>query len=418
MEPELALDWRIPERSVDSDARNFLRAYRELGRDSLSVALDRFWMMADPLYIVPGNDRMTAHYARWTVATLKDGARNPYRLRWGRDLEELTVRNGWEVGWERSFGSIPGSLNTVTGHQDNEARDYMPLGRALEAPAMANFADLAVRRNRPRSLYQPPYAPVLLPMEGQLAVFPRGNRMMLVATYFLPEDTTFHVNHDHPRPWLEPGDQSGMDDQIGLFAVPVEGRRTLSEGRTGRTGGGLLLDMPAGSYVVSAESWSPERRRAGRLRRGLDFNPVPEGIATLSDLLLLESDGSAPRSLEEAVPSALPRAEIPIGTNLGIAWEVSGLGFRPEIFQFEVSVDKTDRNIFRRVGEFFGLAKRSASLAVLWEEPGPDEPVQHFRHLDLNLPDLDPGRYEVTVTLKTPGRSDTVSTRDFVVVDN
>ena len=67
---------------------------------------------------------------------------------------------GWEVGWERSFGSTPGSSNTVTGHQQNEARDYMPTGRALGAPGLADFTDLAVGRERPRSLYQPPYAPV------------------------------------------------------------------------------------------------------------------------------------------------------------------------------------------------------------------------------------------------------------------
>ena len=418
MEPGVAVNWRIPDRAVDSEARNFLRRYQNLGDDSLAVGLNRLWMMADPLYIVPGNDRLTAHYARWTVATLKDGARNPYRLRWGRDLEELTVRNGWEVGWERSFGSTPGNSNTVTGHQDNEARDYMPTGRALGAPGLADFTDFAVGRERPRSLYQPPYAPVFLPMEGQLAVFPRGNRTLLVATYFLPEDTTFHANHDHPRPWLEPGDQSEMDDQIGLFAVAVGSEHTVRKGRTGQTQGALVLDVPTGSYIISAESWSPARRRAGRFRIGLDLDPVPEDIATLSDLLLLESDGSTPQSLEEAASTALARAEIPIGANLGIAWEVSGLGFRPEIFQFEVSVDKTDRSIFRRVGEFFGLAEQSASLALSWEEPGPDQPAQHFRHLDLDLPDLDSGRYEVTLTLKTPGRSDTVSIRTFSVVED
>ena len=51
MEPGVAVNWRIPDRAVDSEARNFLRRYQNLGDDSLAVGLNRLWMMADPLYL-------------------------------------------------------------------------------------------------------------------------------------------------------------------------------------------------------------------------------------------------------------------------------------------------------------------------------------------------------------------------------
>ena len=178
-----------------------------------------------------------------------------------------------------------------------------------------------------------------------------------------------------------------------------------------------MLEVPPGSYIVSAESWSPELRRAGRLRVGVETRGALEDVATLSDILLLGLRGSPPSSLSEAVAQALPMAVVGTEEGLAIAWEVLGLGFRPETFQFEVSVEKTDRSVFRRVGEFFGFTERPATLALSWEEAGPDRPTHHFRHLDLDLPELDPGRYEVTLVLRTTGRSDAVTRTAFRVVE-
>lgn len=415
MDPELALEWRVPDRAVDSDGRAILAAAVTAADETLQSILDRLWWLSDPLYLVEGNDRMTAHYARWTVATLKDGARNPYRLSWGRDLEELTVRHGWEIGWERSWASTPGSRSDITGHKDPEGRDYLPSGRALADPTTASASDLVADRRRPRSLYAPSYAPVLLPMDGQLALFPRSDRIAIVATHFLPVDTTYHAEHDHPRPWMDAGDQVGLADRIGLFAVPVDRGTRAAEQRLGSTEGALMVEVPAGAWVVSAESWSPERRRAGRLRIGFDRAPVPLDVATLSDLLLLSPTAVAPSSLDEALPHALGVPEIDAGQGLAIAWEVAGLGLRPETLQFAVAVERVDRGLLRRIGEVLRLATQPVSVALSWEEPGPDRPAQHFRHLDLALPPLDPGAYVVTLTLRTAGRGDVVSRRTFRV---
>ena len=418
MDPALARDWRVPERAVDRDARGRLRDSEKVGPDSLTTTLARLWTFADPLFLVDGNDRLTEHYARWTVSTLKEDARNPYGIRWGDDLEELTVRHGWEVGWERSMSTLTVGREGAVGHKHPEGRDYMPAGRALRDPAAATTADLTAGRREPRSLYAPDYAPVLLPAEADVAVFPRGSRSVLIATPYLPDDTTFHATHEHPKPWLDPGDQAGMPDQIGLFAIPVAGGELAVARATGSSEGTLMLDVPAGEYLVSAESWSPERRRAGRVRLGLRLARTPEDVATASDLLLLRGGTATPASLEQVLPLALPRPRIRPGDALAVAWEISGLGFRPETLEYALSVERTDRGVFRRIGELFGLADRSRPVSLAWQEPAPDHPTHQFRYLDLDLPPLVPGRYEITLTLSTAVRSDVVVTKTFEVIED
>lgn len=418
MDPDVSASWRVPERAVDRDAREGIRDARDAGADSLTSALATLWALADPLYLVEGNDRLTAHYARHTVAALKREARNPYGLSWAEDLEELTVRHGWEVGWERARSSLAPRADGAVGHKHPEGRDYLPSGRALSDPASAGVSDLAVRTREPRSLYAPPYAPVLLPMESVVSVFPRRDGAVVVATAWMPEDSSFHARHTHPRPWMEPGEQAGAPDRIGLFAMSPGDGALVGRIEQAVPEGVLALEVASGDWVVSVESWSPEARRAGRSRFGLRARPPTEDVATLSDLLLLRGREGEPAALDEALPLALIRARVGVGAPLAIGWEVSGLGFREELLEYAVSVERTDRGFFRRIGQIFGLGERPRPLALSWREPGPDAPGHRFRFLDLDLPRLEPGKYEIVLVLRTSGRSDARVTRAFEVTDD
>jgi hypothetical protein len=259
---------------------------------------------------------------------------------------------------------------------------------------------------------------VLLPVESQLAVFPREDGARVVATAYLPADTTFHAEHDHPRPWLEAGEQADEPDRIGLFAIPEGGADPMAEAEGDGVQGALVLDLAPGEYVLSAESWSPARRTAGRYRRGLVITAVTPDVATVSDLLLLRGGQGEPASLEEALPLAAVRTEIGSDERIAVAWEISGLGFRSETLEYAVSVHRTDRNVLRRLGDFLGLTDRPQPLSLSWHEAAPEEPRTQFRHLDLDLPPLDAGHYRITLTLRSQGRSDVVVTRDFEVVDS
>lgn len=179
--------------------------------------------------------------------------------------------------------------------------------------------------------------------------------------------------------------------------------------------GPLMLTVPTGAYVLSAEVWSPERRRAGRLRTGLPSRAAPADVATLSDLLLLRPLAREPTSLEEVLDAALTRPEIRPGQSFAVAWEVVGLGFRPEELSFEVSVERSGVSVLRRIGQFLRIADRPQPLVLSWTEPGPERPTHHFRYLDLELPVLDEGAYEIRLVLRTAARSEAVSTRRFEV---
>lgn len=474
MDGEKARRWRIPRWPVDGGVRDLLEEAEErmtvaaegragpedepAGADprvpaAIEEILQRLWTLADPLWLVEGNDRLTAHYARWTFTEIRDDARNPFRLAWGDDLSQLTVRHGWQVGWERRPARDYLSRDGVLGHNHPMGRDFIPPGEVVRDPVSAGPDDLNPGAGRTRSLHAPPYAPVLLPMDGQVAVFPRGRTMAVVATHFLPPDTTFHAHHRHPLPWLEPGDQVDMVDRTGLFALRVgvadtaavadgsadlpdsvtEGPVRLGAARRSPSGaepppirgvrrlhgpdGASLLELPTGDYVVSAESWSPSRRRAGRLRTGIGARPAPPDVATLSDVLLLRPAEREPETLEGALDLALPRASLYPGEPFAIGWEVAGLGFRPETLVFEVSVERAGRSVLGRIGDFLGVTDPPRPLVLSWEEPGPTEPGHAFHYLELDLPELDEGEYEIRLVLKTAGRSEAVSTTRFEVAD-
>ena len=416
MEPEQSTRWRRPRWPVDSDLRDLIEDVED-DAAAAQALIALMWRLADPLYLAEGNDRLTAHYARWTSAELRARARNPFRLSWSEDLDQLTVRHGWEMGWERSVSPGFGSVDQVVGHKHPEGRDYMPPGDVLEDLAGAEERDLRADRRRPRSLYAPTYAPVLLPMEGQVALFPRGERTAIVATHFLPDDTTYHADHAHPLPWMEYGAHEEESDRIGVFALFPDRDDVVGVEAVGTTDGALLLEVPSGDVVVSAESWSPSRRRAGRVRVGRAARRAPEDIATLSDVLFLEPASDEPETLEQAVGSALPRASLQAGQAFAIGWEVAGLGFRPETLRFEVSVERTDRSVFSRIGGFLRITGRPSPLTLSWEEPGPAEPGHEFHYLALDLPPLDPGRYEIRLVLRTRDRSDAQTAGVFEIAE-
>ena len=206
-----------------------------------------------------------------------------------------------------------------------------------------------------------------------------------------------------------------MLDRAGIFLVPLDGARIKSAQVMGHTEGALSLEVPSGSYVLSIETWNPRKRRAGRLRMGFESQPVPEDVASLSDILMLRPSSKEPEVLAAALPQALKKAEILTGQTFAIAWEVSGLGFRSETLLFEVSVSPINRGVLRQIGEFLRITKPARPLRLSWEESGPLSPGPLFRYLNLDLPNLKAGEYEVRMVLKTVGRADAVSARVFSV---
>jgi hypothetical protein len=412
MDPEEAARWREPERVLHDGVGDVVGDAPEAEREALWA---RLWTLADPSYLVPGNDRKTEHYARWTVAGIRKDARNPYQIRWGRDLEQLLVRFGWEVGWERVRGTRLGD-DGVVGHQHPAGREYMPGEAAMRDPAAATRDDFQPGWERPRGLYTPAYAPVILPMDGQIAAFPRGDRIAVAATTFVPPDTTLHPGGDAPRPWMEPGEQADLPDRAGIFLVPVVGKGGVRDRtRVGPGDARLLVEAPAGAWVASAEAWSPPARVAGRTRVGIRRDTVPPDVATLSDLLLVDGGPAAPASLEEAVGRALVHRALGPDSPVGVVWEVGGLGWSPATVRYDLSVEAAERGLLRRLGEGLGLVGRNRPLELSWEEPGPERPSPMLRHVSLDLPDVEPGTYVLRLRARISGRGELISRTEIVI---
>ena len=415
MDAERARVWNDPEPLLDSEGRAWWRGLSE------AVRADRaglVWAFADPFLLVPGNDGLTEVWSRWTVTEIRAGARNAYGMAWGSDLEQLTVRYGWEVGWEREEARPlgPRTGGAVVGRHHPESRPLLPEGAVFGDPAAASEQAWIPDASRPRSGYASAYAPTVLPGAGQLAIFPRGDRFVLVGALALPEDTTFHAKHGHPDRERASPPWRGRASEAGLFLIPADGQgTTLAVRALGREQGGFTLEAPAGRWVASLEVMAPERRRAGRTRTGVVVAATPLRQATLSDLLLVDMALPDGASLEDAAARALPRDWLAHGERLAIAWELFGLGYRAESLSYRLTVEKMDGGLLRRAGRWLRILGSPRVRRLAWEEVGPERPGPVLRSVEVDLPELDPGSYEVRLEVRSPQRAPLVQTRALEV---
>jgi hypothetical protein len=422
MDEEERRRWTDPSVLLDGEAQDWLEDVSESGdrgaEERRGKALRLLWSLSDPLWLVEGNDRLTEHWARRTLARVRERARNPHGLSWGRDLEELLLRYGWEIGWERT-APVAGLAESVVGHQHPESRTYLPPGWVLADPARVLAGRWNTRTTSPRTGYAPSYAPVILPVEGEVMVFPHPGGARLVGRFELPEDTTRHAGHEH-RPFETPAFVRQEPPRAGLFLLPLRDAATVLDtvivpGSEG-TAGVLTLDAPAGEHVVGLEVWSPARGLAGRLRHGLVVNPSPADVPTLSDLVLLDSLLAPAASLTEAlghlrtVGPLRPRERVVVG------WEVQGLGWRfPEVLAYRLTFTRVDRGLLQRIGSWLGLSGDAPSSVLSWQEEAPARPTAVFRSVALDVPDLEEGVYRLRLELATAGRTALVSERRLVV---
>ena len=420
MESEEARRWRDP--SVLLDGR---------GSDVLEDAADeaewedvraRVWTLADPLYLVAGNDRESEHYARWTYSKMSDGARNAWAMRWGDDLEEIAVRYGWDRGWERvrpELGAV-GGPPSVIGHQLPRGKEFTPHGRVLEAPWTTPPGAWVPEEKRPQSAHVPAYAPTLLPGVAQVVVLHRGDSIVVAASIELPVKPDAvpkgvtdwppigdEIVAEGPIPWPQPALLEGPE-QIGLFLVD-EGGRIRGRSRDSHTGA-LHLRVPAGGYLLSVEAWAPEEGLGGRIRHGIATEVLPDDLATLSDLILLHPVDSLPQTFVSALPSMRSSLKLEADEPLVIGWEVFGLGWRPEDVSFELSFYKEGEGFFGRIGRWLGFGAREEPLQLAWSEPGPSEIGPWFRSVEVTIPEVASGDYVFRLTVTAMGREELVRT--------
>jgi hypothetical protein len=177
----------------------------------------------------------------------------------------------------------------------------------------------------------------------------------------------------------------------------------------------FLLQVPNGRYVVGVEAFSADAKEAWRDRHGLWQDPLVPGLAAMSDLLILRGEGDIPTTLDEALPTALPAVRIRAGDAFKVAWELYGLQIG-ETASVRIGVDQGGEGLIRRLGQFLRVLEPDAPVVMTYDDAGPDVLGTVFRSVQLNLPDLEPGEYVLTVEIELPGRAPMTQARPILIV--
>lgn len=426
MPAHIFADWTDPKPLLDRDLRRWLSDQADS-----AAAMDRLWMLSDPLFLAPGNDRWTGHMSRWSYSMSSEEARNPYQLIWGDDLTRVTVRYGWPVAWERSWSTGGGRAFSVSGHDyPGEFRAFPPQqvlgwGRERVEPVFWEIPD-----GHARSKYIPPYLDSLGVLDGQIGRFWRRNGVLVVGIWEPPRVEAVEAVPDAPRDPAEirnriiaggtrrsdPEVPAVVPLRVGLFVeqdgvLGVDARTTVASGGIVR----LSALAPWANWgVVSLEAWSPETRRAWRLRAGMGFRHIMPDLFTLSDLLILET-GAEPGGPEEVADVLRTTTGVAGDEPLTLAFEVYGLLSPSELVDFRAWVEKRDEGFFTRAVRWLGFGGGKEQVMVGWEEGGPERRGPLFRTFSIGLPDLEPGPYEVVIEVTARGHSPLEARRAFTV---
>jgi hypothetical protein len=378
---------------------------------SLEVA-DLFWTLADPLFTRPGNDRMTAHYARQVDLFIHEQLMNGMNR--GLHLHSTShhsdvLRHGWPVAYHyrrTQRGTIPSMADwrprglthrgaearirlTPPSEDGGEASLYpyggfqsliygttgqsfvvlAPLEEAL-AGRPELFVPVMASTGRPRETYRPSFGLVeSLPL--QAGFFRDRGEPVLVARTAAPADA----------PPLSRGWQARSWDGDGFRDAHVEATGALVSVR---------LATPWEPQVLSIEALF----HAGAYRARTGNRPPPiAGAAALSSVVLIEG-GVEPAALADALDALLPAAVIETARAVSAYWEL----YTPEARNATVIL--TIRHVRRlSLGRILGIGGQPDRV-VRWTEmmePNADGAVP--RSIALDLDGLPAGDYDVIVEL-------------------
>lgn len=390
---------------------------------------DLYWTLSDPLYLVPGNDRLTDHFARWVEAENERDAENPQAMLWDDDMAETTVRYGRLIGYSRT--QAPQNMmrggrfqlrdtRQINGHHNPKSRGYLFPEEYLESPSEIAPESWLTAPRVARTWYAPPYAPDFRGLESQVGRFRRADSMLVVGAYRRDD---FDVGAMGPAPTTEPvaaspfgaGDQ-GRDDgvQAGLFLVPLDGG-PLVDVRGKQADGVLTLEAAPGKYVSSLEVLDTLDHRAWRARQGVHQEPLVPGLVAVSDLLLLEPGTGLPDTFEEALPHVRKGVRVRQGERFTVIWEVYGLQVKDPA-RVSLGFTKGIPKFREKVGDFLGRLDPATPVQVSFEDTGTDAVQTLFRSVQIQLPELEPGEYTLHLKLELPGRAPAIASRPITVV--
>ena len=366
-------------------------------RDSLER---RFWWLADPLYLIPGNERRTEHYSRWVMNRLQEGAVSPWGHSWGNDHREMLIRFGWPAAWSRRRPSgyrLEEDWAFGAGFREPQ-RAYEPPSRYVEQPAGIVAGRWTLAPDQPRGGYVPSYAARVDTLANQVAVFRRAGHGVVVAGYDLTRDSVTAETAVRSALFVSPG---------------PDGQQRMTVNNHGRARDVLEVETPAAGGLLSLEALAPDARRAGRQRYWISLPPLPAGRVAVSDVLLLSGADSLPHELEDAAPLARSSTVVPAAV-AGLYWEVYGLGPASVPYAVGLTVVRESIGLVRRAARALGLGGERPQVRLGWSEVSRPGTGITGSSLALDLTSARPGRY--TIRLSVAARGDSAVTERVLTI--
>jgi hypothetical protein len=363
---------------LDDDIRG---TYHKLPCGEREATDARIWWVADPLYMIPGNDRRTEHYSRILHTALETNAANTYGSSWGGDMAELIVRFGWAEKWTQqpSQSLYAESQPAISGHEREPGYHFFLTQPPPDSLALITDSIFDIYQFPPREQYAPTYARAFVRLDAQVARFRRGDSTKVVAAYDVTGDTIFG-KAPFAAAVIAMGDESTTPSMTRVEESPVKNVLTVS--------------TPWKSQIVGVELLARDSSGAARWRSGFAEIPLDSGKITVSDLLFVDGAPSLPNNLDEAIAHAHGGTQFRHDQKIGLFWELYGRSPADSALPISLTITPIDESILRRAFRALRIAPKPTPINIRWEENG-SSGVLSARSVLLDLSLVPPGKYAV-----------------------
>lgn len=363
-------------------AQRDLRALEALSTAARDSLIELFWWLADPLWMRAGNDRRNEHFARLVQSRIAREARNIEGARWSSDMEELLLRFGAPVGWERRASNGMEYRVSIITHRAAHGSTFVPSLALASDPWNSTPREWELSPVIPAAEYAPSYARFDATLEFQLAVLPDGDSATVAVAFALAHDS------------ILPADSIVAGLVVGTPAAMA------ADSGGGRAGGvSRAVSIPARNVVASLEAVTGGPvPRAARIRKGLPLAGRDSSAIAISDPLLINGDGPDPLSRGAAIARMLLPSAIAEFDSIGVYFEAARLA--PDVpVEITLSLEPERGGFLHRIGQSLGLAAPRPAVQIVWEERPPAE-GRLTRTVTLGFAEVPPGRYVLQMLVR------------------
>ncbi|MBI2407278.1 MAG: hypothetical protein HYV19_03105 [Gemmatimonadetes bacterium] len=398
----------------------------------------QFWMLSDPLWSEPGNERRAEQMSRKVLVTQLAPLGEDEHQRWrptkgGEAVAESLLRYGWPTqfywagnavdeahgNWLLKSAGVDTAPPYVVREYSRDRLHTVPAARALLAPMTAIADDWTLNGAASDNRWWP--VEHFARDAGRIQQLPDGQRAMLRRA--AGSRFAFAVDLDTAlRAHLA---KNGV--QATLFEAHLPDSVQALERSAVRIQRALVVDhlFAEGPALVGVELPGDQGRAAARTRFSVEIAPAlsaGDGERDVSQPVFVDPppDGGG-LGADAAIARMLGSTTLSRLRRIGIYWEAYGFASSDTV-EIALALSREGKpGMFERVVSGFGLWGEEGGRAdVQWTElPGSgrtltqmegDVSVQ-MRSVSLDLRRQRAGRYRLDVSMKTPGGSAVVRSR-------